>query len=164
MAKLVRCRESTKYGPVTNLNVPCDRSVVREDSIVADDAVVRDMGVGHDPVIVADARGSPILTRTAIDRATLANSIAIADMEFRGFSRILLVLWVVSYGRELKNMIVLADSSRPFHDDVCFNATSSTDFDIGTYNRVRTNCCLPVDPSVARHNGSLMDHKRFPGA
>ena len=51
--------------------------------LIADHAVVRDVRVGHEQVVVADARDALVVRRAAIDGAALAEHVAVADLEPR---------------------------------------------------------------------------------
>ena len=65
---------------------PASVRVVGEDGVVADLAVVRDVHVGHDPVVVADARDARVLRGAAVEGAELADRVAVADLEPRGLA------------------------------------------------------------------------------
>ena len=95
-----------------------ERRVVREDRVVADGAIVRDVHVGHDPVVVADARRAAALAGAAVDGDELADHVAIADDEFAVLAAEFLVLRDRADRGELEDAVVAADARRAFDDDV----------------------------------------------
>ena len=78
--------------PVADVHVAGELACVGEDGVVADLAVVREVHVGHDPVVVADARDAGVLRRAAVDGDVLADGVAVADLDRGGLARVLLVL------------------------------------------------------------------------
>ena len=74
-------------------HVAGQRGVVGHGGVVAHHAVVRDVGVGHDPVVVADARDAALsCTRADVEGAELADGVAVADHQLAGLAGVLLVL------------------------------------------------------------------------
>ena len=130
-AKLVHGREAAEDRVVADAHVAGDRRVVREDRVVADDAVVRDVAVRHDPVVVADRRDALVLDRAAIERAVLADRVAVADDEPRPLAGVLLVLRIVADRGELEDVVVGADDGRALDDDVRLDARAARDLDVG---------------------------------
>ena len=103
-------REAAEDRPVADVHVAGELRVVGEDRVVADLAVVRDVHVGHDPVVVADARDAGVLRRAAVERAELADGVAVADLEPRGLALVLLVLGGLADRAEMEDAVVAADA------------------------------------------------------
>src|SRR5262249_51496725 len=76
--KLVHGREPTEYDPVSDFDVPGQCRAVGEHDFVANDAIVRHMRIGHEQVVVADAGHAGAVNGSAVDRAALAENIAVA--------------------------------------------------------------------------------------
>ena len=85
-------RDRRRGSPSRRRDVAGELAGVGEDGVVADLAVVRDVHVGHDPVVVAEARDARVLHRAAVDRAVLADRVAVADLDRGGLAGVLLVL------------------------------------------------------------------------
>ena len=85
--ELVDAGEAAHRHPVAQLHVAGQRGVVGQGRVVADHAVVRDVGVGHDPVVVADARSRRlVLHRADVAGAELADGVAVADHQLAGLA------------------------------------------------------------------------------
>ena len=83
LAELMHAGEAAHVHPVAHLDVSAERRVVREHAVRADDAVVPDVRAGHEQVVVGDARHQLGLGRAAVDRAVLAERVAVADLQAR---------------------------------------------------------------------------------
>ena len=106
LAELVDGGEPAHDHPVAEVHVAAERRVVGEDALVADDAVVRDVRVGHEEVVVADARDALVLLGAAIERHEFADHVAVADLEPGRLAAVLLVLRRVADGGELEDAVV----------------------------------------------------------
>src|SRR5436190_11644427 len=95
--------------PVVELNVAGQPRVAGDDRLVADLAIVRDVDVVHDPVVVADAGDAAVLDGADVDRAELADRVAVADLERRVLAAVLLVLRYAADRVELRDPVVAAD-------------------------------------------------------
>jgi hypothetical protein len=162
--ELVRGCKPAEDRPIAYMHVPGNRCIVREDRIVTDLTVMGYMGVGHDPVVIANTRNALVLHGSTVDRARLANRIAIPDHQLRRLTSILLVLRVVTNRRELKNVIILADHGGAFDNGVRFDPSSGANLNISADNHVRTYSRIFMYSGIARHDSQLMNHSRFPGA
>ena len=98
--------------------------------MVADDAVVRDVHVGHDPVVVADARRAAAFAGAAVQRDELADQVAIADDQLALFAAEFLVLRDRADRGELEDAVVAADARRAFDDDVRADRRAFADLDV----------------------------------
>ena len=138
-----------------------NRGVVGEDRMVAHDAIMSDMGIGHDPVVVADERDARILDRPAIDRRVLANRIAIADLEPGILAVVFLVLRVVANRRERKDVVIATDRRRPLDDHVRLDARSAADLDIRCYDGIGSDADAFVQSRLTRYHRTLVDQGSF---
>src|SRR5579871_5821972 len=104
--ELMYGREATENDPVTYFHVAGQRGAVGEHGAIPDTAVMRNVGIGHEQVVVADARHALAVGRTPIDGAALAEGIAVADLEARRFPLVLQVLRRIPDGGELVDAII----------------------------------------------------------
>ena len=89
---------------------PASVALVGQDGVAADLAVVRDVHVGHDPVVVADARDARVLHGAAVEGAELADGVAVADLAARSARRAyFLSCGAAPIGAELEDAVVAAD-------------------------------------------------------
>ena len=79
---------------------------------------MRDMHIGHDPVVIADARDAPALDRASIQRAVLTNDITGANLKPGLFARKLFVLRCTANRAERVDFAIGANMRRPFDNDV----------------------------------------------
>ena len=104
LAELVHAGEAAHDHPVAELHVPAERGVVGHHDVVAELAVVRHVRVGHEQVVVADARDALVVRRAAVDGAELAEHVAVADLEPRRLAPVLLVLRRIADRGELEDL------------------------------------------------------------
>ena len=107
--ELVHARQAAQEHPVAEVHVPGQLHGVGQDQVAAELAVVRDVHVGHDPVVVAQARDAGVLHGAGVDGHELADRVAVADLQAGGFAGVLLVLRRPADRRELKDAVALAD-------------------------------------------------------
>ena len=93
---LMHRSEPTKDRPVTDMDVPSQRTIIGKYRLVPNNAVMRDMNVSHYPIVVAHSGHPSILDSATIDRAILPDRVSIANNKARGFPGVLLVLRVVA--------------------------------------------------------------------
>ena len=79
---------------------------------------MRDMHIGHDPVVIADARDAPALDRASIQRAVLTNDITGANLKPGLFASKLFVLRCTANRAERVDFAIGTDVSRPFDHDM----------------------------------------------
>ena len=79
MHELMHAGKAAENGVIADMHMACQLDAVGEHDVVADLAIVCDVNVGHDPIIITDARDADVLRRAAIDRAEFSNGVAIAD-------------------------------------------------------------------------------------
>ena len=99
-------------------------------------AVVRDVHVGHDPVVVADAGRAGVLDGAGVDRAELADRVAVADHELGVLAGVLLVLRRAADRVELPDPVVAADRRAALDHAVRADDRAGADADAG-----RERCC-----------------------
>jgi hypothetical protein len=109
--ELVDAAHAAQDGPVADVRVAREGSIVGEHGLVADAAIMGDVRIGHEPVVVADARHAFVLHRTSMDRAELADRVAVADLGARGLARVFLVLVRLADRREMEDAVPRARSS-----------------------------------------------------
>jgi hypothetical protein len=66
------------------------------------------VGLGHEQIVVADARRAAAASRSAVNRNKFSNMISLADLDRRRFAGVFEVLWGVSDGHEWKGVRLVA--------------------------------------------------------
>ena len=160
---LVHRRETAEYRPVAHMHVSGQGRIVGKDSLVADDAVVCDVDVGHDPVVVPHPGFPGVLNRAAIDRAVFPDGIAVADHQFRHLAGVFLVLGIFTDGRELKDVIVLADDTGPLQHDMGFDSRTRPDLNVRADDAVGTDRHVLVQTRPLGNDRAGVDHRTSPG-
>jgi hypothetical protein len=111
--ELVHAGQAAHRHPVAQVYMAGQRGVVGQRRAVADLAVVRDVHVGHDPVVVADARDAAVLRRAGVEGAELADRVAVADLQAGRLAGVLLVLRHRADRVELEDAVVAPDRRGP---------------------------------------------------
>ena len=147
-------REAAEDRPVADRDVAGELACVGEDGVVADLAVVREVHVGHDPVVVAQARHAGVLRRAAVDRDVLADGVAVADLHPRVGSP----LYFLSCGgradrREVEDAVVAADARVAVEHDVRADPGALADLDVRADDRVGPD--LDVRARAARPDATI---------
>jgi hypothetical protein len=140
--------------PVAELHMPGEARVAGDDRLVADVAVVRDVDVVHDPVVIADSRHAGVLDGADVDRAELADRVAIADLERRVLAAVLLVLRHAADRVELRNPVVAADRRLALDHAMRPDDAAGADPDLGADDAVG------ADLDVVGELGAGLDDRR----
>ena len=135
----MRAGKAGKDYPVANSDMARECRVVSENTMIADLAIVRDMDVGHDPVVIAHSRDTPVLHGAATDRAVFENRIVVADLESCRLVVVLFVLGITTDRIERVEVIVAADARRPIDHDVAVYPGTRTDLHVVVDDRIRTD-------------------------
>src|SRR5882762_1754317 len=116
--ELMRSGKPAEHGIVSDLDVTGKRRDIGKDRVVADPAIMRDMHIGHDPVVVADARNARVLHGAAAESAIFADGVAVADLERRRLPTVFLVLGRSAERTESENSILSSYASSPLDQHV----------------------------------------------
>src|SRR5690606_38484968 len=100
---------------VAHGDVAREGGVVREHAVVADDAIVRDVGVGQQPVAVADPGAAAAFSGAPVQGDEFAEGVLLPDDQFDAFAPVLLVLRVAAHGDVADEPVARADPGRPLH-------------------------------------------------
>src|SRR5688572_23041072 len=111
-AELMDAGEAAEDDVVANGDMTCQRRVVGEHAVVADDAVVRHVGVGQQPVVVADAGDAAAAAGAAVYGGELAEQVAVTDVQFDALALVLLVLRFAADRAMADEAVVAADAGR----------------------------------------------------
>jgi hypothetical protein len=90
-----------------------------------------DMGVGQQPVVVADPGHPAAAAGPAIDGDELADHVAVADRQFDAFAAVLLVLRVAADRRVPVDAVVAADAGGALDAAMRADAGAFADLDVG---------------------------------
>ena len=157
--ELVHAGQSAQECPVADMHVAAQRRPVRHDGVAADLAIVRDMHVGHDPVVVADARDAGILHRAGIEGAEFAYRVVVADLQARRLAGVFLVLRDCAHRTELEDAICLADAGVPLDDDMRPDHRPGADLHMLAYDGIRAHLDIAGKPGVRMDDRSgVMRH------
>src|SRR5690242_15593703 len=107
--ELVDWAQRSDYCPVFYRDVAAQRCGVDQHYVVADLAVVADVGVGHDEAVAADLRQGAAFYRSAMDAGVLADQVAVADFETRGFVLVGVILRADADDRKRPDAVLAAE-------------------------------------------------------
>ena len=113
-AELVHARLPANNGPVVHMHVPRQPDVAGQYGVTAQLHVVGDVHRGHDPVVIAQSRASAVLYGSRVDRAELADRVAVANFQSSGLAGVFLVLRSAANGIMRIDAVVLPDRCMPF--------------------------------------------------
>src|SRR5690606_794533 len=99
-------------------------------AVVADHAVVRDVGVGQQPVVIADPGRAAAARGPAVDGDEFAHGVARADHQLDRLPRVLLVLRLTADRRVPDDAVVGADPGRAMDRAMRADLGVGADFDI----------------------------------
>jgi hypothetical protein len=153
------CVLPPRIAPVADADMAGDLRQVGEDGVVADLAVVREVHVGHDPVVVADARDARILHRAAVDGAELAEGVAVPDLDPGRLALVLLVLRRRADRDEVPDGVAPADARVAVEHHVRADEAASAHFHVLADDRKRADLDVRGEPRAAVHDGAGMDHR-----
>src|SRR5690606_1054588 len=102
-------RVAAEDGPVIHDDMTGQGRVVDQDGVVADHAVVTDVHIGHQQVVVADARLATVLHGAAVNGHAFTNDIVITDLQPGRLPLVLQIGGILADTGELKNAVVAAD-------------------------------------------------------
>src|SRR5262249_18425708 len=150
--------EAAQDGVVADVDVARDRGGVREDRVIADLAVVGDVHVSHEPVVAADARDARVLRGAAVERAELADGIAVSDLQAGRLARVLLVLGPAAQRAVREDAVVPADSRPSLDHDVRAYRRARADLDVLADDRVRADRHVRRKPRAGVNDRARVDH------
>src|SRR5471030_2024301 len=164
LAELVHVGEAAHDDPVADFDVAGQLRVVREDGVAADLAIVRQVDVGRDPVVVAEPRHAGVLHGADVEGAEFADGVAVADFQARRLALPLHVLRRGADGRELEELVVLADGRVAFDDDVRADDGAGADAHVRADDRIRPdfNVVAELRLRVDDGGGMYRRHDYFP--
>ena len=157
VAELVNLRETAEDRPVTDGHVPGQAGVVAHDDVIAEVAIVGDVHVGHDPVVIADARAAATFASPSIKSAILANDVPRADLKSGLFASELFVLRRPADRAKLMDFAIGTDVSWPFDHDMRADLGARVDPYIITYQRPWTDVYIVRYLGVRRNTSERID-------
>ena len=116
-----------------------------------------DVRAGHEQVVVGDARHQLVLGRAAVDRAVLAERVAVADLQARRLAAILQVLRRRTDRGELEDAVLAADRGRALDHDVRPDPGAGADRDAGADDAVRTHLDVRRELRIGRNQSGRVD-------
>ena len=143
-------------------HVAGERGAVAEDRLVADMAVVRHVRVGHEQVVIADARQPAAAGRAAMNRRELADDVAVADHQARPLAAELEILRNQPDRGHREDLVGVADLGPAVDHRRRADAAVAADRDVGADRGVRPDAGAAADLRVRMDDGRRMD--RDPGA
>ena len=91
-AELVHHREAAQNNPVVYVHMTRQLRTVGKNSVIAHLAIVRQMDLGHDPVVVAQLGDTCVARGSNVERAKLADGVALANDQLAGLAGIFFIL------------------------------------------------------------------------
>src|SRR5690606_35923316 len=127
----------------------------REHAVVADDAIVRDVGIGQQPVAVADPGAAAAFSGAPVQGDEFADGVLLPDDQFDAFAPVLLVLRVAAHGDVADEAVARADPGRARH-----RAVRTAHRPFATLHAPAARAEWPRARPVARPRARLDDRRR----
>ncbi len=124
---LVDADHSGDDGMIHDVGMAADLSHVGDNDFVSEVAVVRDMDARHEEVVAADSRDAELFGRRAVNGATFAEGVSVADDGPGRFASIAEVLGVASDHAVGIEEVVVTDAGVSHHGDVIEKPASRSD-------------------------------------
>src|SRR5207244_9810083 len=156
--ELIRSIKPAEHGIVPDLDVTGERRDIGKDRVVADLTVVRDMHVGHDPVVVADARDARVLHGAAAESATFADGVAVADLERGRLPTVFLVLGRSAERTESENSILSSYARSPLDHHVRPDRGPLPYLDVHADDRIRSHRYSRGELRAGMNDGRRVNH------
>ena len=134
---------------------------VGQDEVAAQPAIVRDVHVGHDPVVVAQARDAGVLHGAGVDGDVLADGVAVADLQPRGLAGVLLVLRRGADAGEREEAVVPPDGGVAVDHAVRADLAAGADAHLRADHGVGTDLDRGVELGARIDQRSWMDLWHF---
>ncbi len=160
--ELVNAGQATDGHPIGKVHMPTQGGVVRQGRVVVDLTVVGNMAVGHDPVLVSDARDTAGGLHAQVDGAELADGIAGTNDQFRGLTRVLLVLRHGANRVELEYGVVAPDRGAALNHAMGTDAGALCNANLGPDDGVRPHDDGVVQDGTGIHQRSGMNGRHVP--
>ena len=159
-AKLVNPGETAQNHMVSYAHMTGECRMIGHDGVVAHEAIVGDMYISHYPVTVTQPGDTTSVSGAAIYRTKFADGVTIANLQARlDLSMIFLVLGILADRTELENPVILANSCRPFYDNMRAYAGALPDFNRGINNGVGTYLYSAANLCLRMNNRRLMNQE-----
>ena len=157
-------RQSTQDREIADLDVPAQGGHIGQDDLIADAAIVRHVRIGHQEIVVADARHAVAVHGAAVHRDAFTNDIAVADLEPGWLPLVLFVLGRVAQRGELEDLVVRTDSSGSVDDDVRSDPGARSDGDIRSDDAEGADLHVRGNFRLRRYHRPRVDHPASPAA
>ena len=154
-------RVAAQHDIIADFHMPRQAGIIGENGVAAHHAVVREMAVGHNPVVVTDARFANAGYRAGVERGEFADGIAVADNQPRGFAAVFFVLRLRTQTGKLENAVVFADLGMPFNHGVRADFGVRANLDVFADNTVRTHGNAAVQLCFGVDDGGGVDSGHF---
>jgi len=118
--------------PIVNVDVAPQKNAVNEYNVVVETAIVGHMAVGHQQVVVPDARHMFFLFRPTVDGHPLAKGVSVTDFDARGRTCVAVVLGFGPDDAIRKETVVDPDRGMPRQDDMAVEPASIADLHMRT--------------------------------
>src|SRR4051794_23915293 len=153
--ELVEDTSATEERAVADFHVAAEEAIVRDNDAVADAAVVSDMRTRHQETVVANDGRAPFRC-PAMDRAMLANHVAISDLNATARAGLeAKILRRSADHRAMANEITGAQTHRAFQDHVRLDNRSIADDNLTANDSVSSyfNLAPDLDRAVDQRRG-----------
>src|SRR4029079_12691107 len=120
-AELVNHGAAAEDGMVLDSDMTRERHHVGQYGMAADLRIMRHVDIGHDPVVVANARHPQVLHRSGIQRAEFTNDVVVADLQACWLAILFLVLRIAADDGMLVDAVVAADAGMAGYNSVRSN-------------------------------------------
>ncbi|CAE6723744.1 hypothetical protein R69658_01482 [Paraburkholderia aspalathi] len=129
--------------------------------MVTNNAIVGNVSIDHQKVVVSNLGDTASLDRAAMDRDTLADSVAITHFHDGWLPSVFQVLVVFSNRGERIDCVVSANAGVPAYDNVRLKDGAFANLDVTAYTAVGTNANASPNDGTFFNNCGGVDDSRF---
>src|SRR5690606_11224056 len=138
---------------IADFDMPGQGGVVGKHAVAAHHAVMCDVGIGQQPVAVADPGAAATAAGAPVERDELADGVAGTDHQLDPFARVLLVLGLAADGGVPDETVARPDPGRPVDGAVRPELAAVTDLHVLADVAERPHAHAPAEPGARLDDG-----------
>ena len=156
-AELMHGAEGADRGVVLDGDVAGERGAIDENRVAPDLGVVADVGVRHDEIVAAEARGASAFHGTAIDRGEFVEFVFVTGFERDALAFVGEILRVAADYAERVEVVAASKASGAFDHGVRFDDAAFAEFDFVADDGEGVDCDAVAEASGGRDGCARVD-------